>query len=398
MSSKDIIRKNKTKLQDILCGNYKLILDKVYEKELITQRDYKNLKSINKENLSGHVTEMVDTIMDKSEKACKDFLYLLQTDQAVKETFLDLENLQLRGTRVLPAPVQTTSPDEGNMEPECKRQKKDFYKINSEPVGCCLIINNEKFPSLSVENGKLRRGTDKDAESLAKVFSWLGFRVLMCKDQTKDRMDQTLQCFASPGDAIQVQDLVIKEWSENRFTDLQQLPHHGDVFVCCILTHGAQGVVLGTDLEPLEIKEIKHFFGATDQSPLTGKPKVFLIQACQGPNMQQRVLLNDLEEDSSTSIPEAADILVALSTVEDYVSLRDEDEGSWFIQSVCEQLLEQCPGGEDIISILHHVNDQVCKKEGSIYNKKHNTYIRAKQAPELHSTLRKKLVLLPKST
>uniref|UniRef100_A0A3Q2DDX8 Uncharacterized protein n=1 Tax=Cyprinodon variegatus TaxID=28743 RepID=A0A3Q2DDX8_CYPVA len=340
MSSKDIIRKNKTKLQDILCGNYKLILDKVYEKELITQRDYKNLKSINKENLSGHVTEMVDTIMDKSEKACKDFLYLLQTDQAVKETFLDLENLQLRGTR-------------------------DFYKINSEPVGCCLIINNEKFPSLSVENGKLRRGTDKDAESLAKVFSWLGFRVLMCKDQTKDRMDQTLQCF---------------------------LPHHGDVFVCCILTHGAQGVVLGTDLEPLEIKEIKHFFGATDQSPLTGKPKVFLIQACQGPNMQQRVLLNDLEEDSSTSIPEAADILVALSTVEDYVSLRDEDEGSWFIQSVCEQLLEQCPGGEDIVSILHRVNDEVCKKEAPTYQGP------AKQAPELHSTLRKKLVLFPKST
>uniref|UniRef100_A0A3Q2DD88 Caspase family p20 domain-containing protein n=1 Tax=Cyprinodon variegatus TaxID=28743 RepID=A0A3Q2DD88_CYPVA len=142
----------------------------------------------------------------------------------------------------------------------------------------------------------------------------------MCKDQTKDQMAHTLQCFAAPGDAVHLQG--IQEWSENRFTDLRQLPNHGDVFVCCILTHGEAGVVLGTDSGRLEIKEIKRFFRATDQSPLTGKPKVFLIQACQGHGRQQRVLLKDLEEDSSTSIPAAADVLVALSTVEDYIYCR----------------------------------------------------------------------------
>ena len=75
------------------------------------------------------------------------------------------------------------------------------------------------------------------AESLAEVFSWLGFRVLMCKDQTKDQMDRALKCFASQSDVSQLQEFDVKEWSDNRFTDLQEAPKHGDAFICCILSH-----------------------------------------------------------------------------------------------------------------------------------------------------------------
>ncbi|KAL3048706.1 hypothetical protein OYC64_007295 [Pagothenia borchgrevinki] len=72
------------------------------------------------------------------------------------------------------------------------------YELKSQPTGLCLIINNKTFPG----DGKkipenVRYGTDKDAESLADVFTWLGFRVLMCKDQTKDQMERALKCFAS---------------------------------------------------------------------------------------------------------------------------------------------------------------------------------------------------------
>uniref|UniRef100_A0A3P9C6Z3 Caspase 20, apoptosis-related cysteine peptidase n=1 Tax=Maylandia zebra TaxID=106582 RepID=A0A3P9C6Z3_9CICH len=171
-------------------------------------------------------------------------------------------------------------------------------------------------------DGSQRRGTDKDAQ------------MLMCEDLNKDQMDQVLE--------------------------------HGDAFICSILSHGKKGVVLGTDRNPLPIKEITRKFRGCDQSVLIGKPKVFLIQACQGSNIQRGVQMNDIEIDDDTSpltIPEEADVLVAMATVEDHASLRHIVDGSWFVQSLCEQLKERCPRGEDIVSILHYVNDDVAHRE-----------------------------------
>lgn len=176
------------------------------------------------------------------------------------------------------------------------------------------------------------------------MFSWLGFRVLMCKDQTKDQMDRALNYFASVSDFSRLQECDIKEWCGGRFVDLQVAPKHGDAFICCILSHGEKGTVLGTDGEPLCIKEIFRTFRATSQSTLLGKPKVFLIQACQGREKQYGVLLKDLQTDDChpLSIPEEADFLVATATVEDYVSFRHKIDGSWFIQSVCLHLKDGC--------------------------------------------------------
>lgn len=180
-------------------------------------------------------------------------------------------------------------------------------------------------------------------ESLAEVFSWLRFKVLMCKDQTQDQMRRTLSCFASPRDLSQLQGLDVKEWMTSGFVDLRQAPRHGDAFVCCILSHGEKGAVFGTDRNPISIKNITRTFGSTDESPLGGKPKVFLIQACQGSLFQRGVLVKDLEADAASPfVPEEADVLVAVATVEDYVSFRHKKDGSWFIQSVCEQLKEGC--------------------------------------------------------
>ncbi len=166
----------------------------------------------------------------------------------------------------------------------------------------------------------------------------------MCKDQTADQMDRALKCFASLSDPSQLQEFSVKEWSGNKFTDLQEAPKHGDAFICCVLSHGEKGVVLGIDSKPLCIKQIIRTFKATDQSELTGKPKVFLIQSCQGGRIQPGVLLKDLQSDDSHSpyIPEEADFLVAIATVEDYVSIRHKIDGSWFVQSLCQQLEEGC--------------------------------------------------------
>lgn len=178
------------------------------------------------------------------------------------------------------------------------------------------------------------------------MFSWLGFRVLMCKDQTKDQMARALTCFASQlSDLSELQEFSVKEWSDSGFVDLKVAPKHGDAFICCILSHGLKGAVLGIDEEPLSIEQILRTFEATNQSTLTGKPKVFLIQACQGKQDQRGVLVKDLESDDCCPlyIPKEADFLVAIATVEDCVSFRDTTHGTWFIQSVCQQLKEGCP-------------------------------------------------------
>ncbi|KAI9543280.1 hypothetical protein NQZ68_011929 [Dissostichus eleginoides] len=224
-------------------------------------------------------------------------------------------------------------------------QLRKEYELNSQPTGLCLIINNEHF-----WDGRVRHGTDKDAESLAEVFSWLGFRVLMCKDQTKDQMVRALVCFASQCDLSQLQEFNVKEWTHSRFTDLLVAPQHGDAFICCVLSHGNKGVVLGIDGQPLPIKQITRTFMATRQSPLTAKPKVFLIQACQGGQIHPRVLLNDLEADDSesTSFPQEADFFVQYATVEDPFAIRIRMEGSW---------------NEEIEVILRSVNNEVAGKE-----------------------------------
>ncbi len=110
MSAKDTVRRNKTVIQLTLSADRRLILNKVYEEKLITLREYNNLKSINKEDEEGHVTELVDKIMLKGEDTCRAFLNLLQTDEDVKVTYPELKNIQLNDTSLSPKPVQVTCP------------------------------------------------------------------------------------------------------------------------------------------------------------------------------------------------------------------------------------------------------------------------------------------------
>uniref|UniRef100_A0A8C5A4K1 Uncharacterized protein n=1 Tax=Gadus morhua TaxID=8049 RepID=A0A8C5A4K1_GADMO len=147
----------------------------------------------------------------------------------------------------------------------------------------------------------------------------------------------------------------LEEWSDGRSTPLSVLPQHGDAFVCCVLSHGAEKVVLGVDRKPLPISDITWAFNKEHCPALLGKPKVFFIQACQGHRLQTGLVMDDhpLECDAIdlgrpkvedglrvVSIPGEADILVAVATVEKFQAVRHRENGSWFIQSLCEQLRE----------------------------------------------------------
>ncbi|XP_060900073.1 large ribosomal subunit protein uL22-like isoform X2 [Labrus mixtus] len=171
MSAIDTVRRNKTLLQSMLCGDHRLILTKVHEKDLITERDYNNLKDINKEDVEGHVIKLVDKIMNKGEETCQTFLHLLQTDEDIKTAYPELKNIQLNVTGPLPLPIQATSSnDRDMMPPESKTPKQDDqYQLNSQPNGLCVIINNENQKKAAVKKVAVKKSLKKAAAQKTPV-------------------------------------------------------------------------------------------------------------------------------------------------------------------------------------------------------------------------------------
>ena len=165
-------------------------------------------------------------------------------------------------------------------------------------------------------------------------------------------MYQLFDIFSTLDDTWKLPQLGLWVWSKSaEFVPLKQDLQHGDAFICCILTHGDKGVVFGTDFEALDITEVTRMFKTSRASPLFKKPKVFLIQACQGKNDQrgvvrktsadQRGVVRQTKADGA-SVNENADVLVAIATVRDCPAFRDEEFGSWFIQSLCIELERGC--------------------------------------------------------
>uniref|UniRef100_A0A2K6TPL8 Caspase-8 n=1 Tax=Saimiri boliviensis boliviensis TaxID=39432 RepID=A0A2K6TPL8_SAIBB len=208
-------------------------------------------------------------------------------------------------------------------------------------------------------------------EALSKTFKELHFEIKPYNDCTAERIYEILQIY-------------------------QRMDHSNkDCFICCILSHGDKGIIYGTDGREAPIYELTSQFTGLKCPSLAGKPKVFFIQACQGDNYQKGIpvetdsekqpyLEMDLSSPQTRYIPDEADFLLGMATVNNCVSYRNPVEGTWYIQSLCQSLRERCPRGDDILTILTEVNYEVSNKD----DKKNM----GKQMPQPTFTLRKKLV------
>ncbi|XP_040840319.1 caspase-10-like, partial [Ochotona curzoniae] len=242
--------------------------------------------------------------------------------------------------------------------------KATMYRMDQKHRGHCVIINNEIFAA-SLPN---RHGTQKDVECLTQVFQWLEFTVSTYNNKTKEALDALLQ-------------------EEKRHPDHK----HADCFVFCVLTHGEFGTVYSSDAVPIPIRDIVSHFTAQQCPGLAGKPKLFFIQACQGDEIQpvasiQTDAVNPecITPSLRQSIPNEADFLLGLATVPGYASVRHVKNGSWYIQSLCEHLKALVPRGEDILSILTAVNNDVSQQK--------DRSGKMRQMPQPAFTLRKRLV------
>jgi caspase 2 len=111
---------------------------------------------------------------------------------------------------------------------------------------------------------KNRYGTEKDRKALSDLFKDFGFEV-----EHHDNLKAQQLC-----------DEINKLAERDEFQEYACL-------VVCILSHGDEGTVCGTDSKEVSIEEAKkQFFNNTY---LRGKPKIWIIQACQG-NLSQEDL------------------------------------------------------------------------------------------------------------
>uniref|UniRef100_A0A3B5AF86 Caspase 2 n=1 Tax=Stegastes partitus TaxID=144197 RepID=A0A3B5AF86_9TELE len=131
------------------------------------------------------------------------------------------------------------------------------YRMTSSPRGFALVISNVTFDSHAAPELDPRKGGEVDDEVLRKVFTELDYLVAVHRDLTAQFMEENLFC---------------------------RRPEHRTVDSCvvCLLSHGVDGAVYGTDGQLLQLDWVFEAFDNAHCPLLQNKPKMFFIQACRG--------------------------------------------------------------------------------------------------------------------
>lgn len=100
-------------------------------------------------------------------------------------------------------------------------------------------------------------GTDQDRDKLKRTFTDVGFKVHTKDDLTASNILCELRRFVTQCKS--------------------------DCVIVCVLSHGNDGIVYGIDSEPVAIKDLEKEICVNDLADI---PKILIIQACQGDEMQ----------------------------------------------------------------------------------------------------------------
>ena len=248
----------------------------------------------------------------------------------------------------------------------------NVYRMSSTPRGVAWIINNEFF------SGRMKRrvGSHLDAENLYRLFKWLGYEVKEFTNLTAEQMVSTIQQLAS-------------------------LDHTNmDSVVLCILTHGVEGMLYGTDENLIPIFEsVLRPFNGYNSPTLIGKPKIVLLQADRGgifdygvdmvftcPNhksdsghgekdhrhaydtlktatelLSRKEVLKWEHEEDVQRLPAEADFVIVYATPPGYVSWRNSAFGSWFMKAVVDVMYDHAAKCH-FLEILTILNSRLGRK------------------------------------
>lgn len=151
--------------------------------------------------------------------------------------------------------------------------------MNNKYRGYALIFNHQKFAKSFEE----RRGTDVDCDRLEKCLTALDFQVFVFKDLIKLDVLKTLEeCKYAIYFVVFIYFKIL----------VSQKDHlKNDCFLVAVLTHGDKGKLYAHD-QDYKYEDLWNPFYSSHCPSLKGKPKIFIIQACQGKLYDQGVKLD----------------------------------------------------------------------------------------------------------
>ncbi|NXE45632.1 CFLAR regulator, partial [Casuarius casuarius] len=239
----------------------------------------------------------------------------------------------------------------------------DQYRMQSQPLGICLIID-------CIGN---------DSDMLEETFRDLGYDVHCYRYLNMDTMNQTLQ-------------------------EIARLQKHRncDSFICILVSRGSPQSVFCTDQTssgfPLE--RIKKYFTADSCPELLGKPKLFFIQSYIVPESEQECtsllevdgnderIISNAKIPWKVTIPQVADIFWSQCKVDVSTLERSPSSPSYYLRCLAELLRNPHKRKLSILDIHTELNREVYEWNKTIDPSQQYSLL-------LQHTLRKKLFLSP---
>ncbi|XP_072250153.1 caspase-2 isoform X2 [Leuresthes tenuis] len=272
------------------------------------------------------------------------------------------------------------------------------YRMNSSPRGFALVISNVSFDSRAAPDLDPRKGGEVDDEVLRKVFTELDYLVSVHRNLTAQDMRTCIENFC-------------------------RRPEHRTVDSCvvCLLSHGVEGAVYGTDGQLLQLDWVFQSFDNAHCPLLQNKPKMFFVQACRGdemdcgveqidgpartlsPGCEQRDAGREGQGDADSrqradlgrpriKLPQRSDMICGFASLKGTAAMRNTKRGSWFIQEL-NTSLRLLSRDTHLSDILVQVNGRIKEREGYAPGTAHH---RCKEMSEFTSSLCKDLYLFPK--
>ena len=202
--------------------------------------------------------------------------------------------------------------------------------MGTSPRGLAVIINNENFPKKQHK----RHGSKVDVQNLKDLWEKLDFKVEIYQDLGAMETLTTLES-------------VVKN----------PLLRVTDMFVACIMSHGEKDVIICHDGIYLDTEQILIKFACIE---LKDKPKFIMFQACRGGNIDygvsKMVMTDSSQGQNPTKDPIWKDMLIAYSTIPNYLSYRDTEDGSWFVESLVKVFMNDACNIE-LRLLLRNVED-----------------------------------------
>ncbi|NXE58981.1 CFLAR regulator, partial [Calcarius ornatus] len=204
----------------------------------------------------------------------------------------------------------------------------DSYRMQSQPLGICLIID-------CIGN---------DTDVLEETFRGLGYDVHCHRYLNVSSMNQTL--------------LEVARWQKHK---------NYDSFVCILVSRGNSQSIFCTDhtFSGFPLEQIKKYFTADSCPGLLGKPKLFFIQSYVVPENEQEctcLLEVDGNADSiraKVTIPHAADIFWSHCKVDVSTLEQSPTSPSKYLRCLAELLRNPCKRKLCILAIHMELNKKV---------------------------------------